>query len=141
MPELNRSNSRSHFARACKSIPGGVNSPARAFGAVGGVPAIIDRGEGASIFDIDGNQYTDYIGSWGPHILGHKHEAVHRMKFLTDDCDGTKSVSRYLPKWKDFVITASGSLSLTEASYIHQSEIKLFQNPVVVVLSPLVTQW
>lgn len=76
MPDLNRTKSKAHFDRASQSIPGGVNSPARAFGAVGGEPAIIDRGQGAYLFDIDGNQYTDYIGSWGPHILGHQHPAV-----------------------------------------------------------------
>jgi glutamate-1-semialdehyde 2,1-aminomutase len=68
--------SRQHFARAQKSIPGGVNSPARAFGAVGGSPVVIDRANGAYLYDIDGNQYVDYIGSWGPHILGHRHPAV-----------------------------------------------------------------
>jgi glutamate-1-semialdehyde 2,1-aminomutase len=68
--------SQNHFLRAQKSIPGGVNSPARAFGAVGGTPVVMDRAQGAYLFDIDGNQYLDYIGSWGPHILGHRHPAV-----------------------------------------------------------------
>ncbi len=68
--------SQEHFLRAQKSIPGGVNSPARAFGAVGGSPVVIDRADGAYLFDIDGNRYIDYIGSWGPHILGHRHPAV-----------------------------------------------------------------
>ncbi len=68
--------SQEHFLRAQKSIPGGVNSPARAFGAVGGSPVVIDRAEGPWLFDIDGNRYIDYIGSWGPHILGHRHPAV-----------------------------------------------------------------
>jgi glutamate-1-semialdehyde 2,1-aminomutase len=67
---MNHDKSRAHFQRALKSIPGGVNSPARAFGAVGGEPVIIERGEGAYLFDIDGNRYVDYVGSWGPHILG-----------------------------------------------------------------------
>jgi len=74
----NRPNSETEFARACKSIPGGVNSPARAFGAVGGTPPYIQRGDGPYLFDIDGNQYIDFIGSWGPHILGHRHPAVIR---------------------------------------------------------------
>lgn len=73
---LNRTKSREHFARACKVIPGGVNSPARAFGAVGGDPLIIDRGVAQYLYDIDGNQLLDYVGSWGPHILGHRHPAV-----------------------------------------------------------------
>ncbi len=68
--------SEAHFSRAQKVIPGGVNSPARAFGGVGGTPVIMDRAEGAYLFDVDGNRYVDYIGSWGPHILGHKHPAV-----------------------------------------------------------------
>jgi glutamate-1-semialdehyde 2,1-aminomutase len=68
--------SQEHFSRAQRFIPGGVNSPARAFGAVGGVPVVMDRADGAYLFDIDGNQYIDYIGSWGPHILGHRHPAV-----------------------------------------------------------------
>ena len=68
--------SQNHFLRAQKSIPGGVNSPARAFGGVGGTPVVMDRAQGAYLFDIDGNQYIDYIGSWGPHILGHRHPAV-----------------------------------------------------------------
>ena len=68
--------SQEHFLRAQKSIPGGVNSPARAFGAVGGSPVVMDRADGAYLYDIDGNRYIDYIGSWGPHILGHRHPAV-----------------------------------------------------------------
>jgi glutamate-1-semialdehyde 2,1-aminomutase len=69
---------RSHeaFARACKVIPGGVNSPARAFGGVGGQPIFIARGEGPYLIDIDGNRYIDYVGSWGPLILGHCHPRV-----------------------------------------------------------------
>jgi glutamate-1-semialdehyde 2,1-aminomutase len=70
--------SREAFDRACRAIPGGVNSPARAFGAVGGNPLFIARGEGPYIFDIDGNQYMDYVGSWGPLILGHAHPKVVR---------------------------------------------------------------
>ncbi len=64
------------FARAQKLMPGGVNSPARAFGAVGGEPVVFRRGEGAYLWDVDGNRYIDYIGSWGPMILGHTHPAV-----------------------------------------------------------------
>ncbi len=64
------------FQRANKVIPGGVNSPARAFGAVGGEPPFIARAEGAYLYDIDGHSYLDYIGSWGPMILGHAHPQV-----------------------------------------------------------------
>lgn len=62
--------------RARRVIPGGVNSPARAFGGVGGTPVFMERGAGAYLFDIEGNRYIDYIGSWGPHILGHQHPRV-----------------------------------------------------------------
>ncbi len=72
----NLSKSEAAFARACRLIPGGVNSPARAFGGVGGKPVFIARGEGPHLIDIDGNRYLDFIGSWGPLILGHCHPRV-----------------------------------------------------------------
>src|SRR5919108_272625 len=74
----NRSRSREAYQRACKVIPGGVNSPARAFGGVGGHPLFIARGEGAYLHDLDGNRYLDYVGSWGPLLLGHAHPRVVR---------------------------------------------------------------
>src|SRR5262249_12900440 len=64
------------FARAQKRIPGGVNSPVRAFRNVDGEPFFADRGEGAQIWDVDGNGYIDYVGSWGPAILGHSPKVV-----------------------------------------------------------------
>jgi len=64
------------FSEAQRVIPGGVNSPARAFSAVGGQPLFIERGDGAHIFDADGNTYIDYVLSWGPLILGHAHPQV-----------------------------------------------------------------
>ena len=64
------------FARSKSVIPGGVNSPARAFGAVGGSPIFVQRAEGPYLYDLDGNRYLDFIGSWGPMILGHAHPAV-----------------------------------------------------------------
>jgi glutamate-1-semialdehyde 2,1-aminomutase len=69
---------RSHeaFARARRLIPGGVNSPARAFGAVGGEPIFIASASGQRLTDVDGHEYLDYIGSWGPMILGHRHPRV-----------------------------------------------------------------
>jgi glutamate-1-semialdehyde 2,1-aminomutase len=72
----NRIRSQQAFERACRLIPGGVNSPARAFGAVGGQPLFIARGEGPYLYDLDGHRYLDYIGSWGPLILGHAHPRV-----------------------------------------------------------------
>ena len=59
------------FKAASELIPGGVNSPVRAWQAVGLTPRIINRGAGARVFDVDGNSYLDYVGSWGPLILGH----------------------------------------------------------------------
>jgi glutamate-1-semialdehyde 2,1-aminomutase len=73
---VNRQQSRNAFERAQRLIPGGVNSPARAFGAVGGEPLFIERGEGAYLVDVDGNRLIDYVGSWGPLILGHSHPEV-----------------------------------------------------------------
>lgn len=69
-------NSQRLFQEACELIPGGVNSPVRAFQAVGDHPVFIERGEGAYLFDADGNKYVDYICSWGPLLLGHQPQAV-----------------------------------------------------------------
>ena len=68
--------SRALFENAVKYIPGGVNSPVRACGSVGGDPLFIERADGSKIYDADGNSYIDYVGSWGPMILGHRHPAV-----------------------------------------------------------------
>jgi glutamate-1-semialdehyde 2,1-aminomutase len=65
------------FQRAQAVLPGGVNSPVRAFRAVGGAPFFVARGAGSRLFDVDGREYLDYVGSWGPLILGHGHPAVH----------------------------------------------------------------
>ncbi len=73
---MNFTNSQSLFERAQKIIPGGVNSPVRACKSVGADPLFIERGEGCLIYDADGNRFIDYIGSWGPLILGHRHPAV-----------------------------------------------------------------
>jgi len=75
---LDLSRSRALFERAQQTIPGGVNSPVRAFRSVGGTPPFIARGDGARIWDVDGNEYIDYVGSWGPLLLGHRHPAVIR---------------------------------------------------------------
>src|SRR5688572_15947199 len=64
------------LARAERVIPGGVNSPVRAFRSVGGSPVFVTRAEGAYLFGADGAKYTDYVGSWGPMLLGHAHPAV-----------------------------------------------------------------
>jgi glutamate-1-semialdehyde 2,1-aminomutase len=73
---MTRVNSERIFSRAQKLIPGGVNSPVRAFRSVGGSPPFIARGAGSRIFDVDGNEYIDYVGSWGPLLLGHRHPAI-----------------------------------------------------------------
>jgi len=70
--------SRRLFERARRVIPGGVNSPVRAFASVGGTPRFVARARGARLWDADGNEYLDYVGSWGPMILGHAHPAVLR---------------------------------------------------------------
>lgn len=73
---MKNSRSSALFAKAQRVIPGGVNSPARAFRAVGREPVFIDRGEGCTIRDVDGNDYIDFVGSWGPLLLGHRHPSV-----------------------------------------------------------------
>jgi glutamate-1-semialdehyde 2,1-aminomutase len=73
---MNRSRSHEIYQRAKQLMPGGVNSAARAFGGVGGEPVVFERADGAYLFDVDGNRYIDYIGSWGPMILGHQHPTV-----------------------------------------------------------------
>jgi glutamate-1-semialdehyde 2,1-aminomutase len=73
---MNFAKSQQLFERAQRVIPGGVNSPVRAWRGVGGTPPFIIRGEGSHIFDADGNEYIDYIGSWGPLLLGHRHPEI-----------------------------------------------------------------
>ena len=73
---MKTSRSQQLFERAQLTIPGGVNSPVRAFRSVGGSPRFIERGEGARIYDADGNVYIDYVGSWGPLLLGHRPQVV-----------------------------------------------------------------
>jgi glutamate-1-semialdehyde 2,1-aminomutase len=75
MPDLT---SRALFDRSCRVIPGGVNSPVRAFRAVGGTPVFVARAEGAYLYGVDGRRLLDYVGSWGPMILGHAHPAIVR---------------------------------------------------------------
>lgn len=83
MGSLVTKKSQDAFAEACKNIPGGVNSPVRAFGPVGGQPLFIASGSGCKITDIDGNVYVDYVCSWGPLILGHAHPAVYEKVVAT----------------------------------------------------------
>ena len=73
---MNTDISQGLFKRAVEVIPGGVNSPVRAFNSVGGTPRFIEKAKGQYIYDVDGNKYIDYIGSWGPMILGHNNDEV-----------------------------------------------------------------
>src|SRR5580700_8514518 len=73
---LSRAKSEQLFAEALKFIPGGVNSPVRAFRAVGGSPFFVTRAKGARVWDVDGNELIDYVCTWGPAILGHAHPKI-----------------------------------------------------------------
>src|SRR5690606_26034519 len=76
---LNMSRNASLFERASQTIPGGVNSPVRAFRSVGGTPRFIKRAQGPYVWDADDTRYIDYVGSWGPAILGHAHPEIDRV--------------------------------------------------------------
>ena len=77
-------NSKALFEKSQRVIPGGVNSPVRAFRAVGGTPIFFREGRGAYLWDVDGNKFIDYVGSWGPAVLGHAHpDVVHAVQELS----------------------------------------------------------
>jgi len=82
---MNRARSEKLFAEALNYIPGGVNSPVRAFRAVGGQPFFVDKAKGACVWDVDGNQLIDYVGTWGPAILGHAHPKIIAAIKTADD--------------------------------------------------------
>ncbi len=86
---MHQTKSQQLFAQAQQFIPGGVNSPVRSFRAVAGTPPFIDRGQGCRVWDVDGNEYIDYLGSWGPLVLGHAHPAV--VEALTKAAQGGTS--------------------------------------------------
>ena len=82
---MNTEKSQNLFEQANKFIPGGVNSPVRAFKSVGGIPPYIEKAEGSKVWDVDGNEYIDYVASWGPMILGHAHpEVVESVKLAAE---------------------------------------------------------
>ena len=82
---VNRIQSKKLFAEALKYFPGGVNSPVRAFRAVGGSPFFVNHASGSKIWDVDGNELIDYVGTWGPAILGHAHpKIIAAVKAATD---------------------------------------------------------
>ncbi len=115
------SRSRREFRRAQRSIPGGVNSPVRAFGSVGGTPRFIAKARGARVTDVDGNEYIDYVGSWGPMILGHAHPKVlaavrSAMKQGTSfgaptpgETDLAEAVRKLLPSIEKLRLVSSGT--------------------------------
>lgn len=86
---METSKSKAAFNEAKKYIPGGVNSPVRAFGSVGEYPLFIERAKGSAVYDIDGNRYIDYVGSWGPMLLGHAFEPV--VRAVTEAAVGSTS--------------------------------------------------
>jgi glutamate-1-semialdehyde 2,1-aminomutase len=118
---MDLSHSRREFRRAKRLIPGGVNSPVRAFGSVGGIPRFIDSAKGARVRDIDGNEYIDYVGSWGPMILGHAHPKVlaavrEAMKAgtsfgapTTRESDLAEAIRRALPSVQKVRMVSSGT--------------------------------
>ena len=83
---MKRDQSEKLFAEALRYIPGGVNSPVRAFRAVGGQPFFVNRASGAKIWDVDGNELIDYVGTWGPAILGHAHPKIISAIKSTAEC-------------------------------------------------------
>lgn len=99
---MSRQKSHLAFEQAKRLMPGGVNSPARAFGAVGGEPIFFDRAEGAYLVDIDGNRYIDYVLSWGPMILGHGHPKV------------LEALRRAIPRGTSFGAPTEAENELTE---------------------------
>lgn len=86
---MNITSSKALFDRAAESIPGGVNSPVRAFKSVGGTPLFMEKAKGAYLYDVDGNRYIDYIASWGPMILGHAYEPV--VRAIQEKAEGSTS--------------------------------------------------
>lgn len=109
------------FERAKKTIPGGVNSPVRAFGSVGGTPRFIERAEGSAIWDADGKRYIDFIGSWGPAIVGHAHPeviaavqqaAVNGLSFgapTEAEIDIAEEIARLVPSIEQVRLVSSGT--------------------------------
>ena len=110
---MSRQRSSELYAKAKQYIPGGVNSPARSWGAVGGTPIFIVRGRGSHIWDADGNEYVDYVGSWGPLILGHSHpQVLARIKEVLDDGTGFGAPTEIETRLAQEVVKAFPSMDL-----------------------------
>lgn len=103
MIERDESRSKTLFAAARRTIPGGVNSPVRAYGGVGGTPPFIERARGSRVVDVDGTEYIDYVGSWGVMLLGHDHPSVRR------------AVARALERGTSFGAPTEAEVRLAEA--------------------------
>src|SRR5215468_7624577 len=116
------------YTRACRVIPGGVNSPVRAFRAVGGTPLFIARGAGAEVFDADGHGYLDLVGSWGPLIAGHAHPAV------------LAAVSEALARGMTFGAPCAGEVELAErvvAAYPPVEQVRFVSSGTEAVMSAI----
>ncbi len=110
---MNRKNSERLFKRAQEVIPGGVNSPVRAFKAVGGNPVFIRKGKGSKIYDVDGNTYIDYVLSWGPLILGHaRPEVVNALKKATERGTSYGAPTSLETELADLVLKAYPSMDM-----------------------------
>lgn len=120
-PVLKARKSESWFQRACQHLVGGVNSPVRAFGAVGGTPRFIEKAIGPYLIDVDGKRYIDFVGSWGPMILGHNHpEVIRAVKLALEkglsfgapspaEVELAELVSEALPSMDKIRFTSSGT--------------------------------
>jgi glutamate-1-semialdehyde 2,1-aminomutase len=125
---MNHDRSHALFARARQLIPGGVNSPVRAFKSVGGEPFFVQRADGPYLYDVDGNRYVDYVGSWGPMIVGHNHPHV-REAVARAIADGlsfgapcpaevtmAETITRLVPAWRAAPPGAAASSSSRAAT-------------------------
>ena len=90
------------YAAARELIPGGVNSPVRAFTGVGGTPLFIERADGAYLYDADGKAYIDYVGSWGPMVLGHNHPAIRNAVIEAAQRGLSFGAPRLKSKWRSW---------------------------------------
>jgi len=132
------------YARAQRTIPAGVNSPVRAFRSVGGTPRFVTRGQGPYVWDADGRRYIDYVGSWGPAILGHAHPAVvravqeaavHGVSFgapTEAEIEMAETLVRRLPSLELVRLVSSGTEATMSAlrlarGYTHRSKILKFE--------------
>jgi glutamate-1-semialdehyde 2,1-aminomutase len=97
-----RAKSQKLFAEALKYIPGGVNSPVRAFRAVGGNPFFVRKAKGARVWDVDGNELIDYVGTWGPAILGHAHpKIISAVKAAAETARASEFQIHLKSKWRN----------------------------------------